>query len=106
MEANPFTIYGLRLKGSKEVRYVGQTNAYNPELRLNGHFTAAALRRHNMPLCDWLTERQSQIEIFKIGYADTREEARGIERAIIALCLRLEHRLFNQRCLPAERIAA
>jgi hypothetical protein len=95
----PFTVYGLRLKGDKEVRYIGQTNGL-VFLRLNGHLSAAAKRRHNLPLCEWLAENGSNVEAFKIGYADTRAEAIGIEKAIIALCLRLEHRLLNQR--PAE----
>lgn len=91
-----FTVYGLRLQGEKEVRYIGQTNGF-PALRLANHFNAAALRRHNPELCDWLLQNEQHVEVFKIGYADTREEARGIERAIIALCQRLDHRLFNLR---------
>lgn len=100
-----YTVYGLRLIGSKEVRYVGQTNG-PVELRLIGHINAAALRRHNGPLCDWLTANAGQVEIFKIAYAETRAEASGIEKTIIALCSRLEHRLFNQRLLPAQHLEA
>jgi hypothetical protein len=93
----PFTIYGLRLKGSKEVRYVGQT-AKSPEVRLASHLGTANSRRPcNRPLREWLAANQSEVEIFKIAYADTREEARAIEAAIIALCSRLQHRIFNQR---------
>lgn len=100
-----FTVYGLRLKDDKEVRYIGQTNG-PIELRLLGHMNAAERRVTSLQLCDWLSENADDVEIFKIGYADTRSEALGIEKAIIALCLRLEHRLFNRRALPTESVAA
>lgn len=99
----PFTIYGLRLKGSKEVRYVGQT-AKSITVRLDQHITGAGGRkRWNEPLSDWILAHRDQLEIFKIGYADTRDDARALESAIIALCSRLEHRLFNQRWGDSRR---
>ena len=90
---NDFTVYGLRLKGDKEVRYVGQTG--QPEQRLFGHFSQAQMN-YQTPLCQWLREHQPSVEMFKIGYAETRAEALAIEKAIIALCRRLDHRLFNR----------
>lgn len=95
------TIYGLRVRGEREVRYIGMTNCA-VETRLAGHLNAAELRRHNFELCDWLRLHGEEIEIFKIAYAETRSEAQGIERAIIGLCMKLGQRLFNQRCVPVE----
>lgn len=103
MTARRHTIYGLRLKGEKEVRYIGQTVGH-VEMRLAGHVTCAARRAYgiNKDLSAWLLENVGQIEAFKIAYAESRAEALGIEKAIIALCLRLEHRLLNQRGVPPE----
>ena len=100
------TIYGLRLKGGKEVRYIGMTNG-SLDVRLNGHVAAA--RRLGKPyglngeLCAWVAEHGEKVEAFKIAYVENREEAFAYEKAIIALCLRLEHRLFNQRGLPLRQ---
>lgn len=96
-----FTIYGLRLKGDKEARYIGQTNGF-VEVRLLGHLSAAERKRYNPSLCDWLLANKDNVEAFKIAFADTREEARGIEKVIVGLCLRLEHRLFNHWLVPTE----
>ncbi len=91
-----FTVYGLRLKGDKEVRYIGQTNG-PIEVRLHWH------RTYRPPtLRSWLATNAGNIEAFAIGATDTREEATAMEKAIIALCLRLDHRLLNRRSLPAE----
>jgi predicted GIY-YIG superfamily endonuclease len=95
------TVYGLRLRGGKEARYIGMTGNFNA--RLHAHFIGIDSPHRNPQLCDWLRTHNSDVEIFKIASADTRTEAFGIERAIIALCLRLEHRLFNQRGLPNDR---
>ena len=104
-----FTVYGIRLKGDKEVRYIGQTNG-PIEVRLAGHIMTAQRAGKsygiNSALSAWLLANSDEVEAFKIGYADTRAEALGIEKAIIALCLRLDHRLFNRRGLPVVEKAA
>lgn len=99
-------IYGIRLHGDKEVRYVGQTNGYI-ESRLVGHIKTAERQPYgsNKALCAWLLGNRDNLEIFKIAYVDSAAEANGIEKAIIALCLRLEHRLFNRRLLPVAEAA-
>lgn len=89
---NPYTIYGLRLNGSKEVRYIGQTRAHLDE-RMTGHFGKGP----DSPLRRWIAENREQVECFKIGFADFPDEARAIERVFIALCSRLNHRLLNQK---------
>jgi hypothetical protein len=96
-----FTVYGLRLKGEREARYIGQTVG-SGNLRLKGHKNEAPKGRHNKALCEWLSENGDDVEAFHIAYTDTRDEALAMERAIIALCLRLEQRLFNQRNIPSE----
>lgn len=95
------TIYGLRVSGDREVRYIGLTNCPVEE-RLAGHLSAAARRRHNLPLCDWLQFHGERVEIFKIGYAETRTEAQSLERALIGIATGLGQRLFNQRCVPVD----
>jgi hypothetical protein len=101
MTYDKFTVYGLRLRGEREVRYVGQTIG-SGKVRLKGHMNEAPKGRYNKALCAWLSEHGDNVEAFHIGYTDTRDEALAMERAIIALCLRLEQRLFNQRNIPAE----
>ncbi len=92
---NPYTIYGLRLIGSKEVRYIGQTRSHL-EVRMAGHFSKKRDETET-PLRQWLVENRQQIECFKIGYADDPDEARAIESVFISLCSRLDHRLFNRK---------
>lgn len=97
-----YTIYGLRLKGSKEVRYIGLTNGH-PIARLAAHVMASTGRTTpNKAFTAWIRENRDGIEVFAIANCDTLAEARGIERAIIALCARLDQRLLNIRCMPAN----
>lgn len=96
-----FTIYGLRAKGSKEVRYVGQT--MRPlEARMFNHLSLAQNHPFASELTQWLSS--TDVEIFKIAYVDTREEALATERALIALCAYLDHRLFNKRSGPSGEL--
>jgi hypothetical protein len=95
-----FYVYGLRLKGDREVRYVGETSG-PPEFRLHLHYAAARKARLGA-LGDWLLSHDGDVEAFKIALVDTRKEARASERAIIALCLRLNQRLFNIAGVPRE----
>lgn len=98
-------VYGLRLKGDRETRYVGETSG-PPEYRLHLHYAAAKKGRIG-PLGDWLLANEGAVEAFKIAEVETRAEARATERAIIALCLRMDQRLFNRAGVPRElRIAA
>lgn len=96
-----FTVYALRVKGDPEVRYIGQT--WNVEQRLAGHLSTA----HHMPwattFADWLKGNRDSIEAVELATADTREEARRIERETVAVFLALDHRLFNQWLVPAEK---
>jgi hypothetical protein len=93
-------VYGLRLIGDREVRYIGETQG-PPEYRLHLHYVAARNRRLGA-FGKWLLANEGKIEAFKIASAETRREARAIERAIIALSLRLNQRLFNIAGVPRE----
>jgi hypothetical protein len=95
---SPFYVYGLRLKGDREVRYIGETSG-PPELRLHLHYAAARKGRIGA-LGAWLLENEHNVEALKIAGVDTRELARATERTLIALCLRLDHRLFNIAGVP------
>lgn len=94
-------IYGLRIRGEKEVRYVGQSA--DVEARLAGHFCTA----NNMPwatdFANWLTDNRQVIEAVALATAPTRAEARTIERQMVQACLAMGHRLFNQWLVPVEK---
>lgn len=96
------TVYGLRIKGDREVRYIGITGN-DVQLRLHIHLMRARGKsREQRTLAQWLVENDGNVEIFPIAKVETKEEAVGHEKAIIALCLRLNQRLLNQRGLPPE----
>jgi hypothetical protein len=96
-----WTVYGLRLRGNHEARYIGQT--MRPlDNRLFNHFNIAAKMPRPTQFAHWLIDNRDEVEAFKIAYADTLVEARTIERVVIGLCLRLEHRLFNRVHVPAH----
>lgn len=92
-------IYALRVRGELEARYVGQSA--DPQKRLQGHLGMA----RNMPwatnFANWLIENRNEIEAVELARAPTRAEARSVERSMVAVCLALNHRLFNQWLVPA-----
>lgn len=96
-----FYIYGLRLVGERECRYVGMTS-HNAQSRLRKLAEDARAGRNSGGLRDWLLENDGQIEAFHIAKVDTRSEAHATERAIVALLLRLDHRLLNFWLVPPE----
>lgn len=86
-----WTIYGIRLKGDPEVRYIGMT----------GKAIARRLKQHRQTPCvpnlsPWLRENECAVEVFPIASVASECEARATEKVIIALCVRLGHRLFNR----------
>ena|SRR5437868_14657687 len=99
-----FTIYGLRLLGDREVRYVGQTGN-TPESRLKCLTSESKLygRRPTEGFGAWLQGNEGSIEAFEIERVETRAEATARERAVVALCLTLNQRLFNHWLVPAEQ---
>jgi hypothetical protein len=108
-----FYIYGLRIGGDPECRYVGQT-AHDPETRL-ASLTKQADRamqseargygpkRNPDGFHAWLVNNRGNVEAFKIAKVETRAAAHATERTVVALVLRLEHRLFNSHLVPADR---
>jgi hypothetical protein len=101
------TVYGLRLRGDPEVRYVGATHSAL-ERRFRKHVDDA--NRPQTPLARWLAANRGAVEIFGIvSFPETvgRTAVFACERETIALCLKLNHRLFNQMHVPhALRLAA
>lgn len=98
-----WTIYGLRIRDDKEVRYVGQTQS-TPHFRLQNHQWAA--RKNKTALAEWLRDNGDRVEIFPIAKVDQPGKAAVYERLIITLCVALGHRLFNRGHVPAHlRIA-
>jgi hypothetical protein len=103
-----FYVYGLRLMGDVECRYIGQTGK-TPEVRRYALVSEGRTRVKQNRLVypgdfwHWLADNHEQIEVFAIGKVDTRAEAVAMERAIIALVLRLGHRLFNITGVPLDQ---
>lgn len=94
-----FTVYGIRLKGDVEVRYVGLT--YKPiERRLKEH-----LRTPSVPnFTPWLQANRQRIQVFAIASVADREHAKATEKVIIGLCSMLDHRLFNRAHVDPSRL--
>lgn len=99
-----WVIYGLRLKGATEVRYVGRTKKI--EQRLAGHFSTAKQMPWATNFANWLLENKELIELVVLGTAEGQRDACRAERAAVAFCLALNHRLFNQWLVPADRRCA
>lgn len=96
-------IYALRLKGDTEVRYIGQSA--NPAERLRGHISHARGMPWRTDFAEWLVRHESEIEVVLLTTAETREDARCVERTTVATFVALDHRLFNQWLVPAEKRA-
>ena len=98
-----FTVYGIRLIGEREVRYIGQTSQ-TLKARFSGICTEHGRDWSGWPrytaFGQWLDENRELTEIFAIAKCDTRDEALATERVMIALCLRLNQRLFNGDHVP------
>jgi predicted GIY-YIG superfamily endonuclease len=96
-----FTVYGIRLKGNKEVRYIGYTRGELAE-RLRRHATAAIDVNSYSPVRPWVRKNRDNVEIFPIAKCDDETEARRTESVLIALCLRLDHDLLNGAQVPSH----
>jgi hypothetical protein len=94
-----YTVYGLREKGDREVRYVGFTR-HSPDERLRNHVSQSRWSPHLWPLRGWLCDNKGAVEAFAISSVETEAEARAMEKVIIALCLRLNQRLLNSDHVP------
>jgi hypothetical protein len=93
-------VYGLRVCGEVESRYVGATH-HSLSHRLRKHFDDAA--RRATPLARWLSANRGRVEIFEIAsFPESAGRARVFahERATIASLLRLNHRLLNRMHVP------
>lgn len=97
-------VYGLRLCGSMECRYVGQTGR-DGQARLDALLSQArklvgwqpAPRTFNL----WLTEFADEIETFTFTECPDEASAREEERRAVQTCLAMGHRLFNRQLVPA-----
>lgn len=99
------SVYGIRLKGDVEVRYVGLTR-HSEKWRLRQHFYMNAGRcGASTPFGIWLHENRANVEVFQIWEAETSDQGLVMERGTIEMCTRLGHRLFNRQHVPAESCA-
>lgn len=94
-----YTVYGIRLKGSIEVRYIGFTRL-SLEERLQKHLNGQIFVASYRPLIPWLRANRGSVEAFAIAKFDTEAAARTAEGVVISLCLRLGQRLFNGAQVP------
>ncbi len=96
-----FTVYGIRLIGTNEARYIGFTK-FTPQERLQRHSIDSTYGTPGRPLRQWLIANRGMVEAFAIGEMETEAAARTMEKVVIALCLRLGQRLFNSDHVPAR----
>lgn len=100
-------IYGFRLVGDTECRYVGMTT-HEPADRLK-YRMGEARRFVRWKIADpdglhqWLLKNEGTVEAFTIAKAGTRADALETERAIVAVVLCLGHRLFNHWLVPSHK---
>lgn len=99
MTCNPFKVYGIRLMGELEARYIGQTVGRGG-WRLHNTLTAAKAMPRKTLFADWLIANADRLEAFDIAAVETRQMARVREREVIETCLALGHRLFNRQHVP------
>lgn len=102
-----YSVYGLRVKGDIELRYVGMTTK-TPESRIKFETGMARLAErtpHYQPLpadgiSRWLLD--NEIEGIVLATVPTLAEVRVKEREMVVLFARLGHRLFNTWLVPRE----
>lgn len=88
------TIYGLKLKTSREIRYVGMTSSTSKR-RLQQHFTAAR-RGVRYPVCDWLRNQDfEEVEIVELEKCSDYDELEIREIYWAAKLKEDGHRLLN-----------
>jgi hypothetical protein len=92
-----FAVYGVRLRGDTETRYIGQTG--NPlSVRFAGLKSCETGHRSASLFGQWLHE--NDVEIFRIAECPDRASAKATEAVAIAISLRFNHRLFNRDHVP------
>lgn len=93
------TVYGLRVRGEREVRYIGFTCG-DLNKRLKRHLSDKIYEASWRPMLPWIRANGASVEIFAIAKCNTVSEARATESVLIALCLRLNQRLLNGSQVP------
>lgn len=100
-----YTVYGIRLKGEREVRYIGHTKL-DLSVRLRHHLSAEIRSFENRPLLPWIRANRNKVEMFAIAKCASESEARVTESVLISLCIRLNQRLLNSAQVPPRLRAA
>lgn len=94
-----YAVYGIRIIGSTEPRYIGQTGN-GVDTRLAGHYLWCRQMPLKSPFAAWLLGNEGNIEAFVIDYHESRADALASERTAIEVCAKLGHRLFNVHHVP------
>jgi hypothetical protein len=100
-----YYVYGLRVIGERECRYIGLTGKSTPRgrlLNLTG-MARSTNRRHPDGLWQWLLDNERNIETFKICKVENVIDGRAMEKAIITIALQLGQRLLNVQHVPDEQ---
>lgn len=96
-----YTVYGIRLRGTIDVRYIGQTGQ-EISRRLTSHYGELLCQYGTKtPFAEWALGNRADIEVFAISEHSTRAAAKEAERAAIKLACALGHKLFNQNFVPS-----
>jgi hypothetical protein len=99
-----FTIYGFRLRGDSEIRYVGMTSrAADTRLRCLTNEARLYGRRPTTGLGGWLLDNEGRIDAFEIVQVATQAEARIAERTAAAALVQAGHALFNRWLVPKDK---
>lgn len=91
-----YKVYGFRLRGGLEVRYVGQTY-YEPEFRLVSLRNEGRHAPNPNPVGQWLRQNGDRVEVFLIQQCATRQDALKAERDAIQLLAAVGNRLLNKQ---------
>jgi hypothetical protein len=94
-----YTVYGIRLRGDREVRYIGFTRG-TLERRLYKHLSTGIERASYRPFLPWLRDHRDEVEAFPIASCDSEQEARRLERDMILASLGLGQRILNAAQVP------
>ena len=96
-----FTIYGVRLIDDREIRYVGFTR-FTPQERLRSHIADTTYGTPGRIFRQWLLLNADKVEAVTICKAETKADARAMEKGAIGACLQTGQRLFNSDHVPSH----
>lgn len=95
-------IYGIRLIGDPEIRYVGQTGK-GVERRLYEKAYFARRDWGDALMSQWMRDNEGRVEVVVIDTVTSEVDARAAERATVKMLSNIGHRLFNRNLIAREK---